>query len=466
MRLLDYLSTAGKNIRRQKVRSALTIIALAMSTTILVTLVAISSGARQAVVSELSPDGGLNDIIVTANRASAASLFGAAQETSASTHVLNDEDVGHLSVISHVQAASAVTSIWEFHHFRIEGSDKEFVAQAQGVTPSTAVNKPLAAGTHFTANDTRHVAIVGYSYAKALGHANDPQSLIGKKVIITTQKGYRGDGATIPGPSADKQELEQFAATSAELTADIVGVSSEGTTENALLIPMGWARAVRTLHSWEANPAKMAAAQFLAHPAPDQLADLKSVDQIAAQGYSTILVRVDASAAMREVSAAIDRLGFGQLSTLDQINRLMQFSVIMWVVLGSISAIALIAASLGVVNTMLMAVTEQRYMIGVLRTCGARKAVIAKLFLVEAGLLGFIGGIIGLALGVGATSLVDQHIVALLKTQSLTVVHVAVMPWWLLAAGITTPILFGVISGLYPAYRAAREDPARILAQA
>lgn len=464
MRLSDYLSTASKNIRRQKLRSALTITALAISTTILVTLVAMSIGARQAVMREFSPDGGLNDIIVTANRASASSLFGSAQEAAPSMHMLNDSDSDQLKAIPHVQAVSAVANIWEFNQFRIEGSDKAFVAQAQGVTPNAAIEKPLAAGTHFTADDTRKVAIIGYNYAKALGYANDPQRLIGKKVIITTQKGYRGDGAAIPGPTATRQQLEQFAATSTELTAEIIGVSSEGTTENSLLVPMGWARQLRTLRGWEANAAKAAAAQYIANPAPEQLADLKRVDQIATQGYTSLIVRADTTAAVRGISETIDRLGFGQVSTLDQVNRLMQFSIVVWVVLGAVSVIALITASLGVVNTMLMAANEQRYMIGVLRTCGARQSTIARLFLVEAGLLGFIGATIGLALGLVATWFVDQHVVALLKAQNLAVVHVATTPWWLLAGGLVVPILFGVISGLYPAYRAAREDPARILA--
>lgn len=439
MRWRDYLAMAGKNIRRQAVRSGLTIIALGISATILVTLVALSFGAKKALVSQLSPDGSLTNIIVTPNRQASSTLFGSAEEVGQNTHVLNDDDVQRLGSLPHVQSASPAANIWEFKNFRVDGTDKDFVAQAQGI--SSAVDRPLSAGENFMPNDNRQAVIIGRTYAKELGFANNPQALIGRTIIITTQDGYRGDGADLPNPNASRRQLEDFAHAPTKLSAQIIGVTAEGNTENALLIPMAWARRVRT-----------------------QNVDPKPIDQIATQGYSTVLIKTDGVAAVRPVAESINRLGFGQISTLDQLDRLMQFSTIMWVILGSISVVALIAASLGVVNTMMMSVAEQRYIIGVLRACGARRSVIAKLFLVEAALLGFIGGVIGVSLGLAAIFTIDQKIALLLKTQNLPVAHVATAPWWLLAGGIILPIIFGVLSGLYPAYKAAREDPARILA--
>jgi putative ABC transport system permease protein len=441
MRLRDYLATAGKNIRRQAVRSALTIIAIGISATILVTLVALSFGAKKALVSQLSPDGSLTDIIVTPNRQAGSTIFGSAEEVGQNTHVLNDDDVKRLGNIPHIQFASPTANIWEFKSFRVDGTSKDFVAQAQGTTNNPAIDKPLAAGEHFAPDDKRHVVIIGHTYAKELGFAGNPQALVGKTIVITTQDGYSGDGADIPGPNASKQQMESFTHAPTKVSARIIGVTAEGNTENALMIPMSWARQVRT-----------------------QNIGPKPTDQIATQGYSTILVKTDSVAAVRPVSEAINNLGFGEISTLEQLDRLMQFSTIMWVILGSITLVALIAASLGVVNTMMMSVAEQRYIIGVLRACGARRAVIAKLFLVEAALLGFLGGIVGVGLGLAAIYAIDQKIALLLKAQNLPVAHVATMPWWLLAGGIVLPMLFGVLSGLYPAYKAAREDPARILA--
>ena len=441
MRWRDYLATASKNIRRQTVRSSLTIIAISISATILVTLLAISLGAKKALVNQLSPDGGLTDILVTPNHPTSPGMFGSAQEVGQNQHVLNDEDVKNLAALSHVQAASPVANIWEFKSFRVDGTDKDFVAQAEGVTPSPTTDKPLSAGQHFSVDGKSKEIILGYTYAKGLGLADNPQALIGKTVTITTQDGYLGDGANPPGPGATKDQWETFAHTPSKLTAKIAGITSTGSDENALLVPMSWARQIRTQNI---------------SPGP--------VDQIAVQGYSSIIIKIDNVAYVRPVSQVINQMGFGQIVTLDQLDRLMQFSTIMWTILGSIALVALIAASLGVVNTMMMSVSEQRYMIGVMRACGARRSVVAKLFLVESGLLGLIGGLIGVGLGTVATTVIDQKIGLMLKAQNLSVVHVAITPWWLLVLGVIMPIIFGIISGLYPAYKASREDPARVLA--
>lgn len=440
MRWRDYLATASKNIRRQAVRSGLTIVAIGISSTILITLVALSLGAKKALVNQLSPDGSLTNIIVTPNRQTGATLFGSAEEVSQNTHVLNDDDVKRLSNLPHVQSASPTANVWELKNFRVDGTDKNFLAQTQGIAYSPLANT-LTAGEYFMPDSNRHEAIIGYTYAKELGLVGDPQALIGKSIVFTTQDGYRGDGANLPDLRASRQQWEEFAHTPTKLSAKIIGVTGEGSTENSLLIPMAWARQIRT-----------------------QSADPKPIDQIATQGYSTILIKTDNVASVRPVAEAINHLGFGEISTLDQLDRLMQFSVIMWVILGSIALIALIAASLGVVNTMMMSVAEQRYIIGVLRACGARRAVIAKLFLVEAALLGFIGGIVGVGLGLAAIFTIDQKIALLLKAQNLPVAHIAYIPWWVIAGGVVVPVIFGVIAGLYPAYKAAREDPARILA--
>jgi putative ABC transport system permease protein len=135
----------------------------------------------------------------------------------------------------------------------------------------------------------------------------------------------------------------------------------------------------------------------------------------------------------------------------------------MWVILGAVAVIAVVAAALGVVNTMLMAVSEQRYVIGVWRACGARKSTIVRLFLVESGLLGFIGGAIGVGLGVFVSGFVNEYVNSLLQSQGLALTNIAIVPPWLMGGTIILTTVFGVLAGIYPAHRAARQDPAEAL---
>lgn len=445
MKLQDYIAIAGKNIRRQRVRTLLTVVAMAISATILITLTAISIGMREAVVSALNPDSSLTTITATANPVVGKKLFGGAQEVAANDQKLDDKAVEQLGKLPHVQAVAPATSIWEFRSFAIEGKDKQFVAQAQGIAVNDATKKPLAAGEFFQPGDTRNVAIIGYTYAKELGFGDKPEELLGKQVRITTQHGYIGAGSVLPKVGASEQELKQFSQTPAVLQATIIGVTERGADETSLLVPLDWARKVRTHHIREGEA-------------------IRTQDQLQKDGYTHVYVKVDSAQHVEQITEEITGLGFGATSTLAQLNRMMQVSSIVWVGLGAISLIALIAASLGVVNTMLMSVTEQRFAIGVWRACGATRGVIARLFLLEACMLGLFGGVLGAITSFMVAQFVNQQLDIVLKAQNLATVTIAATPWWLLIGSIGLTIIFGAVSGLYPAYRAARQDPSEILA--
>ncbi|HEX4662559.1 MAG TPA: FtsX-like permease family protein [Candidatus Saccharimonadales bacterium] len=428
---------AFKNIIRRPGRATLTIIALAVSVSIVVALSAISLGTAASVHNTLYTGDALQSIVVSAHReTNGQSLFGTTQEVNPNAPKLDDALRAQLQTIPNVRSASPVAAIWEFKSFTVPGFTKTFTAQAQGVLPTDARAQHLSAGTPFLSNDQRHVVIIGQAYAKALGFEGSPGSLVGKTMTITTQNGYQGEGASLPGNNATESQLQQFATTPTQLTATIIGVGIAGQDENTLFIPMDWAHQVRTLR--RADPPK---------------------DQIYADGYSSIIVQVANAAQLQQTVAAIQAHNVGAAPLLAQFQQLLSFSLIVWLTLAAVSLVALIAASLGIVNTMLMVVSEQRYLIGVWRACGATKSHIRGLFLTQAIILGIIGGCLGSALGVGAAYLFNQQVSSLLASQQLPIQVIAVVPWWLLLATLGATVLFAVLSGSYPAIRAARQDP-------
>src|SRR5687767_12946 len=123
MRVSDYLQIAHREITRQRICSALTVLALAISTVILVTLAAISLGGRQAITTKLAPDDALANIVVTSNKTSAnVSLFGSVQEANDRTAKLDDNSVAELQAIPGVKDASPRASVWELQKFSVAGS--------------------------------------------------------------------------------------------------------------------------------------------------------------------------------------------------------------------------------------------------------------------------------------------------------------------------------------------------------
>ena len=117
-----------------------------------------------------------------------------------------------------------------------------------------------------------------------------------------------------------------------------------------------------------------------------------------------------------------------------------------------ISAIALLAAGVGIMNIMLVSVTERTKEIGIRKSIGARKASILTQFLIEAVAISVAGGLVGIMLGVGA-----GNGIALLLKASL------VFPWFWATVGILVCCGIGVGFGFYPAYKAAALDPIEAL---
>lgn len=442
MRSLDYFSIALKDLGRQFLRSLLTIIALCISTVIVVTLAALSLGGQQALVDQFGSDEALRIITVTPNQnSSGLSLFGSVQQVNDKAAKLTDQTAADLAKLPHVQASVPRAHLWELSSFSVEGVSKQFVATTEGLPADAKL--PLKTGTLFTP-DSDNAVILGYGYAKELGYGDHPEQLVGRKITFTTQKGYRGDGADIPPVTASRQANEDFNQHTTTLTATITGIGDTGPDQNSLFVPLAWARDIRT-------------ASYNTPEGP------KHVDQLNETGYTTIQLSVDDAANVAAVSSAVSSLGFGQFSTLAQIQRLQQLTTILWVILGAVALVAAVAAALGVTNTMLMAVSEQRYTIGVWRAVGARRSMIVRMFLIQAGVLGCIGGAIGTALGILISQYVNQHINTLLAAQGLSVTNIAFIPPWLAGAAVLMTTAFGILAGMYPAYRAARVDPSEAL---
>jgi ABC-type antimicrobial peptide transport system permease subunit len=137
---------------------------------------------------------------------------------------------------------------------------------------------------------------------------------------------------------------------------------------------------------------------------------------------------------------------------------------IMQTMLGSIGGLALFVASIGIANTMVMAIYERTREIGILRAIGASPGDIRLLFLTEAALIGLLGGVAGTIggwlLGLG----LNKVILAYLHWQDVPITGTFfVVTGWLVVLALVFATVVGLLAGLYPAARAARLDPLEAL---
>ncbi len=138
-----------------------------------------------------------------------------------------------------------------------------------------------------------------------------------------------------------------------------------------------------------------------------------------------------------------------QDSLLDIYNQLTGAT---YLVLTAVSAVALMIGGIGVMNIMLVSVTERTKEIGIRKAVGATKLSIMSQFLIEAVVLTGIGGLIGLSIGEVFSFLVNTY-------SPLP----AFVPWWAIVVGIGVSVGVGVVFGLYPAWKAASLDPIEAL---
>jgi len=159
-------------------------------------------------------------------------------------------------------------------------------------------------------------------------------------------------------------------------------------------------------------------------------------------------------------------MGFETRTMLERLEGMRKFFVVIDVLLASVGGIALVVAALGIVNTLLMAVLERYQEIGICKALGASDRDMMVMFLTEAGFIGLLGSVGGLALGWTVSWGLEIAINVYARSRGVVdLLEIFCFPPWLLAATVAFSVLVSVVAGVYPAARAARLDPIRALRQ-
>jgi putative ABC transport system permease protein len=179
--------------------------------------------------------------------------------------------------------------------------------------------------------------------------------------------------------------------------------------------------------------------------------------------YTLLSVRVESPNQVPAVEDAIKKMGFGAFSLVDATRSMRQFFAVLDGFLAIFGSLALAVASIGIVNTLVMAILERRREIGIMKALGASDADVRGLFFAEAGAMGLVGGVVGVTLGWAIGRLINFGTNIYLERQHFPSAQIWSVPLWLVISAIAFSMVVSLLSGLYPASRAARLDPVQAL---
>ena len=171
--------------------------------------------------------------------------------------------------------------------------------------------------------------------------------------------------------------------------------------------------------------------------------------------YNQLTVNVDKMDNVMEVQNYLTNLGYEAYSNAEWVQSEQQTMGTIQLVLGGIGAVSLFVAAIGITNTMMMSIYERTKEIGVMKVLGCDLRNIRSLFLMEAGFIGFIGGVIGLILSFILSGVINK----LAQSAQEYVEGISYIPIWLALLSLIFAILVGMVAGFFPARRAMKLSP-------
>ena len=151
--------------------------------------------------------------------------------------------------------------------------------------------------------------------------------------------------------------------------------------------------------------------------------------------------------------------GFLVSARIDLVTQARKITNIITIILGIFGITALVVSAIGMFNTMLVGFLERIYEVGILKSLGATDYDVRNLFLVEASIMGLLGGVGGVAIGIGGGELLN-FLVSLLSTKfGGDPISLFLTPWWFVFIILAFSIIIGFASGWWPAHRASGLSP-------
>ena len=480
MRAYDLVELAGRNLREAGLRNSLTTLGIGVGVASLVAMLSLGVGLQKLATRQLGRSGLFDTIIVTSRQDGRGPRFAQAAPVVAQPKPLDDaarHGFEHMANVAEVYPNfSAVGDI------RLENasakSDGHFTVV--GTLPQSARSGEAMddmQGSFFSAPDAQEVIILSDFGRELLGLPPEPRNadvkltadqakqLLGNYISLRYHQREAAESQPANSKAAKKKpepdpdgldeagnvqgdDAQTFNLVPRQVRLKIVGiVNSEPNRgfrqgRTPVFMPLAVAESLNMVQAGEL---------------------WNTLRPSATKTYIALMVRVSKSKAVTQVEDEIKKQGFNTFSIVDASKGITRFFKFLDMFLAIFGSMALAVASLGIVNTLVMAILERRREIGIMKALGASDGDVKRIFFFEAATMGLLGGMLGAGLGWLIGHVINFGTNIWLLRQELRPENFWYVPWWLVALALGFSVFVSLFAGLYPASRAARLDPVQAL---
>ena len=398
--ILQSIRMAFKAIAANKMRSFLTVLGVVIGVIAVVVLIAIAQGTTSSVTSSIES---LGTNLLTVN----IRVFRTSNATITMADLLKlaqDPTIGDIAPVISQNSATVTSGDTSYDEASIEGTIPGY---------ENIRNLPLASGRFITQPDLDNrsfVAVVGVDVAVELFGT---RNVVGEKM---TMEGYE---FTIVGVLEEK------------------GTTTSGSSDSRMIIPFTLAErilftpGIRTFYASAASSAQVDAAQAV---------------------LESYLNGIFPTTITRSTAGEITNSSYSIYNQSDALSTISDTTQTLTLMLGGIAGISLLVGGIGIMNIMLVSVSERTREIGIRKAIGAARSNILMQFLIEALVVSGLGGLLGLLIALGLMGILSQAL-SMTLTMSPAVAELA----------IGFSLLIGVVFGMYPANKASKLRPIEAL---
>lgn len=448
MNPIDLLSMAKGNLSRRKLRTALTVLGIVIGTISIVIMIALGLGIQTSIQSEFSSMGSLNVIEVykgqSYNQRTRLSEY-------RDTGKLQEIDIEYMTDLDGVDDLAPVLQ----SYVKIVANEYEASAQVRGMATEKLVDFGFEVGEgRLPSNEITKgsMDVEGFFGKQVLqSFSSNKGNNNGFESEMYFESGMGGFGGGFNEPFSSGNNKVDIYTDRLRMTMDSNYSLQQGQTlTKAKVYPLKGVGILKD-GDYSKDGYLYLPMDFVRQMTKDYN---KAMNVKEKEGYDMIYLKVNNTEKIAGIIQKLEAKGYSAYSmssVLDSVNNSLG---VIQIALGAIGAISLLVAAIGITNTMVMAISERKKEIGVLKVIGATIRDIKYMFLLEAGIIGMLGGFIGIIACAGIVSIINSpQFSAIISGGGPSVFQMSLPPWLMISSVFFTGLV-GVVSGYLPARKA------------